>query len=254
MLTFRMFCFRTPLHADVFNSYSWSVNVTGRKKWLFFPPGEELKLKDSFQNLPLMYDPTKHNKAKYFEIIQEKGDAIFVPSGWHHQVVNQVDTISVNHNWVNGCNIALMWDALNESLDKVKKEIKEFKDTPEFFDDCQVMLKLYFGMNFQDFLDFLVFIAKKRLLKLKKNCRKEENLIFNKFYFGYNHILFDLKNILNVINLFLNHSDILAKKMIVDTTIYTLKQEINEILQIYISYKSFVLPNPKILLYVSMVD
>ncbi|CAH0404945.1 unnamed protein product [Chilo suppressalis] len=36
----------TPLHADVYSSYSWSVNVVGRKQWILFPPGEEEKLKD----------------------------------------------------------------------------------------------------------------------------------------------------------------------------------------------------------------
>ncbi|KAJ6876391.1 hypothetical protein NC652_035688 [Populus alba x Populus x berolinensis] len=30
----------TPLHADVFRSYSWSANVCGKKKWLFLPPSQ----------------------------------------------------------------------------------------------------------------------------------------------------------------------------------------------------------------------
>lgn len=29
----------TPFHADVLHSYSWSANICGRKKWIFFPPG-----------------------------------------------------------------------------------------------------------------------------------------------------------------------------------------------------------------------
>ena len=28
----------TPLHRDVYGSYSWSANVVGRKMWWFFPP------------------------------------------------------------------------------------------------------------------------------------------------------------------------------------------------------------------------
>lgn len=32
----------TPLHHDVFRSYSWSVNITGRKQWIFFHPDEVL--------------------------------------------------------------------------------------------------------------------------------------------------------------------------------------------------------------------
>lgn len=30
----------TPLHADVFRSYSWSANVCGKKKWIFLPPSQ----------------------------------------------------------------------------------------------------------------------------------------------------------------------------------------------------------------------
>ncbi|MCD7447360.1 hypothetical protein HAX54_027837 [Datura stramonium] len=30
----------TPLHADVFRSYSWSANVCGKKQWYFLPPSQ----------------------------------------------------------------------------------------------------------------------------------------------------------------------------------------------------------------------
>lgn len=30
-------------------------------------------------------------------MMQESGEAIFVPSGWHHTVVNLEDTLSINH-------------------------------------------------------------------------------------------------------------------------------------------------------------
>ena len=35
---------------------------------------------------------------------QEAGEAIFVPSGWHHTVHNLADTLSVNANWLNAYN------------------------------------------------------------------------------------------------------------------------------------------------------
>jgi oxalate decarboxylase/phosphoglucose isomerase-like protein (cupin superfamily) len=35
---------------------------------------------------------------------QEAGEAIFVPSGWHHEVENLADTLSVNANWLNAFN------------------------------------------------------------------------------------------------------------------------------------------------------
>jgi len=92
---------RTPLHADVYSSFSWSVNVCGRKRWLLFPPGEEDCLRDTLGNLA--YDaesselrknqeqyPQYRNLKYSLEVIQEAGEAIFVPSGWHHQVWNLV--------------------------------------------------------------------------------------------------------------------------------------------------------------------
>lgn len=32
-------CLRTPFHADVIRSFSWSANVCGRKKWLLVQAG-----------------------------------------------------------------------------------------------------------------------------------------------------------------------------------------------------------------------
>jgi len=38
---------RTPLHADVLASHSWSCNVSGAKDWWLFPPSETGKLRDA---------------------------------------------------------------------------------------------------------------------------------------------------------------------------------------------------------------
>ncbi|XP_066928511.1 2-oxoglutarate and iron-dependent oxygenase JMJD4-like [Clytia hemisphaerica] len=93
----------TSFHADVFRSYSWSANVCGLKKWIFFPPGEEDKLRDNFGNLPFDVSSLSLDEMDitYFVTFQKSGEVIFVPSGWHHQVFNLEDTVSINHNWVN---------------------------------------------------------------------------------------------------------------------------------------------------------
>lgn len=97
---------RTPFHADVFRSYSWSANICGRKKWLLYPPGQEEFLRDTHGNLP--YDvtsselqdrglfPHSEEACQPLEIIQEAGEIIFVPSGWHHQVYNLVKTANLS--------------------------------------------------------------------------------------------------------------------------------------------------------------
>lgn len=199
------FFFRTPFHADVYSSFSWSVNVIGKKKWLLFPPGEEDKIKDQLGNFPLFFTECKDKNLniKYFEIIQETGDALFVPSGWHHQVINIVDTISINHNWVNGCNIEQVYASLKSNLASVENEIKELRDTEEFTDQCQLILKSVFGMDFNMFISFVTYIGKKRLSHVKG-----ENIDSN-CELGMDHILFDLKMVLKIMCLIQDHSLVL---------------------------------------------
>jgi hypothetical protein len=143
----------TPFHADVFRSFSWSANICGKKKWIFFPPGEEDCLKDINGHLVFdvnseeLKDPSKYpnyNRLKHrFEVIQSAGEIIFVPSGWHHQVYNMEDTISINHNWLNGCNVDISWEYIKQGLRDVENEIRDVREEKikdkTWYQDCQVL-------------------------------------------------------------------------------------------------------------------
>lgn len=202
------------------------MNVTGRKKWILFPPGEEIKLKDKKSQLQLLFDEKNNTNVIHYVIIQEKGDALFVPSGWYHQVENQSDTISINHNWNNGCNIQIMWEVLNQSLNDVELEIGQFKDSPDYYSECQTLLKALCGANFESFINFISFIAKKRLTQLTGQGNKYDTLCF-----GTNHVKFDLKMVLNVMELILSHPKYcLYEKVLQNNHFILLKQEIEEIL------------------------
>uniref|UniRef100_A0A8D2P5X1 Jumonji domain-containing protein 4 n=1 Tax=Zosterops lateralis melanops TaxID=1220523 RepID=A0A8D2P5X1_ZOSLA len=139
----------TPFHADVFRSYSWSANVCGRKRWLLFPPGQEELLRDPRGNLPFdltapqLREPGVCPRSRPIpaplEILQGPGEIVFVPSGWHHQVHNLEDTISINHNWVNGCNVSVVWSFLQEELAAVQRELRQWSRPGEDWPlQCQV--------------------------------------------------------------------------------------------------------------------
>jgi hypothetical protein len=39
------------------------------------------------------------------------------------------DTISINHNWANACNVDLLWATLAKDFHAVQKELDDCKDT-----------------------------------------------------------------------------------------------------------------------------
>ncbi|CAG2103891.1 unnamed protein product, partial [Medioppia subpectinata] len=154
----------TPLHVDVFGSFSWSANVCGAKKWLIIPPGNESRIKSlnndemphSFHSIDNSW--THLRAMNGYEVIQKRGEIIFIPSGYIHEVVNIEDTISINHNWFNGTNILVIVSNLMIALREVETEISDLKtiiDSEEWHNECQKLLKMHFGMNFTELFDCL---------------------------------------------------------------------------------------------------
>lgn len=174
----------TPFHADVFRSYSWSANICGCKKWLLYPPGQEKYLTDRLGNLA--YDilsddmtdrvqfPDFEKASKPITVIQREGEVIFVPSGWHHQVWNLEDTISINHNWTNACGIFKMWEHIQSELKKVQQSIEDCKDMENWQQQCQMILRASCGINYKEFVDFLHVIASRRICALT-----QRNVVFS---------------------------------------------------------------------------
>ena len=147
----------TPFHADVFRSYSWSINVCGRKKWLILYPGEESKLDCNSLNIE---EQCTSLGLKYEVVIQNEGEGIFVPSGWWHQVLNTADTISINHNWANFHCVPRMWKYLTSELELVEEEISDCRHLMtdlEWDKQCQVVLRANIGISFMEFVEFVLF-------------------------------------------------------------------------------------------------
>ncbi|WVF67688.1 hypothetical protein IAT40_002447 [Kwoniella sp. CBS 6097] len=117
----------TPLHRDVYGSYSWSANIVGRKVWWLFPPDRLDAVKD--RNGELLFDVRElEGEGEGVKILQEEGEIIFVPSGWHHQVVNLDFCISINHNFFSSPTLPRIYDTLVQSQKRVEESIADVKD------------------------------------------------------------------------------------------------------------------------------
>lgn len=106
------------------------------------PPGEELKLADKMGNLPNDIDEAilVKNQVKYFTLTQNINETIFVPSNWYHFVKNTSDSVSINHNWFNSCNIMKIYKNLKKNLDQVEKEIEDCLNMQNFEEHTQVII------------------------------------------------------------------------------------------------------------------
>ncbi|KAH7706684.1 jmjC domain-containing protein [Aphelenchoides avenae] len=137
----------TKFHCDVMGSYSWSANVCGRKRWLMLRPGKEQVFRRGSDFCEDIRQLTElWTEAEVFEFVQEAGEIVFVPSGWYHQE----DTISINHNVINACNLDFVVRLVEDRMKDVKKEIDDVRDvysSEEFFEQCQLILRADLRVN-----------------------------------------------------------------------------------------------------------
>lgn len=166
----------TKFHADVACSHSWSANICGRKKWFMMPPGSEEFFKCTSSESGYVEDircfQDLFDQAKVFTFIQEPGEIVFVPSNWYHQVHNLVDTISINHNWVNSTNLNLIYEFLNTREEDVKNELRDCFDTfsrEEYDDKVEDILFVDARLNHSKF---------RKLCKLVQQSRTNRNFSY----------------------------------------------------------------------------
>ncbi|KAL0441028.1 UNVERIFIED_CONTAM: 2-oxoglutarate and iron-dependent oxygenase JMJD4 [Sesamum radiatum] len=174
----------TPLHADVFRSYSWSANICGRKHWYFLSPDQHHLVHDRYMKSSV-YDISEDvckmkypgfEKAIWWECKQERNEIIFVPSGWYHQV----------HN---------LWDLLLREYHEAKGYIEDIKDICDDFEGlCQRNLAANAGMDFRDFFVFMIRFAVANLLLLYQLTSDKRNINWNLSEIA-RHLLFNLKSI-----------------------------------------------------------
>lgn len=126
------------------------------------------------------------HEAKPIYVIQETGDAIFVPSGWYHQVRNLEDTISINHNWFNGYNVRELWEFFKREYAAVEHELEDLKEMGlvgrEFVDQCQLVMLANTGINYVEFRELLYakasyLLAQRELPESDRPTAQERDLL-----------------------------------------------------------------------------
>jgi len=164
----------TPLHCDVLRSFSWSVNVCGRKRWTLYHPDDVDLLTEHgrkhasmpFLSVDGLADPQRYPhfaEARPLHVVQSSGEALFVPSGWAHQVYNETDCLSINHNWLNACNVHYVWQFLCNDLRLVEDEIADCRAAEDWPEQCQVLLRLNSGLDLLQFSELLLVALRARL-------------------------------------------------------------------------------------------
>ena len=159
----------TPLHHDVLFSYSWSVNIIGKKRWYLFPPEETSKLFDkenenlfttkqileTINQQSVNFQQSDSLSLKYLYLEQDPGDILIVPSGWYHIVQNMEGSvfnkdeydssknsrcsgpiISINHNWFNSSNILRVWKFLKDEVEEIRTMFEHHKESFHTLDGC----------------------------------------------------------------------------------------------------------------------
>ncbi len=145
-----------------------------------------------------------------------------------NQVENCKDTISINHNWFNGCNMFdFIWKNLEYAFKQVQDEISDCKpdsSKEEWQEMCQNLLRASHGMNYEDFFHLLKCVAEKRLLKLLNP--EVNDVTFDGWSLGLKHAEFDLRQIYRQLKIFAENEDSDFMSSVVVNLMETIKTEI----------------------------
>lgn len=157
----------TPLHKDVLCSYSWSFNVAGAKRWWLVCPEDEPRLRAARGQGALAHDLRSIDaaalpdwdegaRARVLHVLQQPGEALFVPSCWVHQVLNEggpsETVLSINHNWLNGFCAPRCWDFLQQQRAEIVRTVAGCEDDEQTVQD---VLEFKFSFNYHGWHELL---------------------------------------------------------------------------------------------------
>jgi len=117
----------SSFHVDPNSTSAWNACITGRKKWILYPPHcpppgvhpstdmaevtTSASLCEWFINF---YPQTKVGDVRPMECVCEAGEVIFVPRGWWHCVLNLEESVAITQNYVSERNLLTVVDYLRD--------------------------------------------------------------------------------------------------------------------------------------------
>jgi hypothetical protein len=144
----------SPLHTDSFGVSVWIANLQGMKIVRMVPPIKS----DSVYNGLDLFD--KNNLEKLtseripiFEGLIEKGDILFLPPGYWHQVRNKGFTLAVSFNYVSRQNMILFEQQLKAKLLKPYLELVKLKDKALVSRDSHNLIS---SMSYHQISEFII--------------------------------------------------------------------------------------------------
>ena len=155
----------TGLHADILFSYSWSVNIVGRKLWRLVPAEQRALVSDPgtrprAKSLSTLQALPSADGLAVIKVEQGAGELLFVPSGWYHEVENLEDTISVNHNWLTAHNIHWGLCRLTETLSDARAGLCDDAQDAEL---CEAILIGRCGLGLFGYAELLEGVLCRRM-------------------------------------------------------------------------------------------
>lgn len=130
----------SSFHVDPNFTHAWNANLTGRKRWFFFPPScpppgvvpsndmAEVATPVSLTEWLLNHyeDSVRQHRHVGYECVCEPGDLIFIPCGWWHSVINLEDSVAITQNYVSRTNlldVLKFMRAMKSSITGLQEEV-----------------------------------------------------------------------------------------------------------------------------------
>lgn len=127
------------MHVDLAKTSAWNVQLTGRKRWLLWPPeqahllyeGEADGFNPDFEEFPLFA------QAQPLEAIVGAGELIYTPSGWWHQTQNLEGGLAITANYADLTN----YQQVLEWLEEVGVHLEIGHDMEEFTEEFRRVIR-----------------------------------------------------------------------------------------------------------------